>query len=227
MTTPRVGINMKVEIQASLGSAKTITGITKANPGVVTTSGAHGYSTGDIVVHDIPQGMVELDDQSCRITAASGSSYTLEGVDTTNFSDFEADDGDSPPATSSLCTVKKVATFATYSNSTNISNPNVAPVKLDSTTLLDKKKKYVFGLPDSAEGNINTIFEPTNAAETIIKAATATNSPVVFRLTWAGGQKRIFNAYVSGGSGFDQQGNAIATGSCAFTVLDTPVDYAS
>ena len=226
MTTPRVGINMKVEIQASLGSPKTINSITQANPGVVNST-AHGYSNGDVVVHTVPQGMIELDQQSCRIANVATNTYELENIDTTNFTAFVGNDGNSPPSAGSIVTAAKVTSFVTWANSTTISNPNVAPAKGDITTLLDKKKKYVFLLPDSAEGTLATVFDPSVAAEKVIKSATGSNSPVVFRLTWAAGQKRIFNAFVWGGTGFDQQGNAVATGTAGFSVLDTPVDYTS
>ena len=40
--------NVAVYIQSALAASKTITAISKANPGVVTSAG-HGYSTGDYV----------------------------------------------------------------------------------------------------------------------------------------------------------------------------------
>lgn len=226
MTTPRVGINMRVELQASLGSAKTVTDISNTNPAVATAVG-HGFSNGDVVVHAVPQGMVELDGQSCRVANKTTDTYELEGIDATEFGDFEPDDGDSPPADASLCTVKKVTSFVTYANTTSASNPNVTPAKLPHTTLLDKRVKYVFGMPDSAEGSFNTIFAPTTTAERLVKTITRNQTPTVQRWTWATGQVRIFNSNIAGGAGVDQQGNAVATGSCAFTVIDEPVDYDS
>jgi len=57
------------------GVNKTVTAITKANPGVVTCAG-HGFNTGDKIIHFITAGMTELDRRVCTIT--------LDGVDPTN-----------------------------------------------------------------------------------------------------------------------------------------------
>lgn len=67
------------------GAPKTITGITKANPGVVTTSGAHGYTNGMQVVISGVVGMTEVNGR--RFTAANVTSTTFElsGVDTIGY----------------------------------------------------------------------------------------------------------------------------------------------
>ena len=50
--TINVWSKVAVAVQTALASAKTITAITKANPGVA-TSVAHGYADGDILLGDI------------------------------------------------------------------------------------------------------------------------------------------------------------------------------
>ncbi len=67
---------------------KTVTAITKANPGVVTAT-AHGFNTGDVIVHQITAGMVELDYKPCTITVSDADHYSL-GVDTTAYTTFTA-----------------------------------------------------------------------------------------------------------------------------------------
>jgi hypothetical protein len=57
----------------SLGTRFTITGVTAANPGVVTTSAAHGYAAGDRVVIDDIVGMTQL----------NGNVYTVGTVTST------------------------------------------------------------------------------------------------------------------------------------------------
>jgi hypothetical protein len=61
-----------------------ITGITQGNPGVVTTSGAHGWSTGDRIFLDGVGGMVELDGRSVDITVLGASSFAI-GIDTSGY----------------------------------------------------------------------------------------------------------------------------------------------
>jgi hypothetical protein len=67
---------------------KTITAITKANPGVVTCTG-HGFNTGDKIIHLTSAGMTELDRRVCTITVSDANTYSL-GIDTSAFSTFTA-----------------------------------------------------------------------------------------------------------------------------------------
>jgi len=60
--------------------SKTVTAITKANPGVVTAT-AHGFNTGDVIVHTISAGMTQLNNVPCTITVSDADTYSL-GVDT-------------------------------------------------------------------------------------------------------------------------------------------------
>lgn len=69
--------------------AKTITGITKANPGVVTST-AHGFSNGDVVIFLMSVGMVQLNQVPCTVANVTADTFELSGVDTTNFSTFTA-----------------------------------------------------------------------------------------------------------------------------------------
>lgn len=62
----------------------TIAGISLANPGVVTTSGAHGYSTGDRVFLDGIAGMTALSRRTVTVTAIGASTFSI-GIDTSGY----------------------------------------------------------------------------------------------------------------------------------------------
>lgn len=209
-----LGTNVKVEVQKTLGSDLTVTALTLANPGVA-TSVAHGLSNGDVVVFTVTAGMVELDQQAVRVAGVTADTFQLEGLDTTDYSTWSAG------------VANEVTVWSTLSNSQNISMPNPAPTKIDITTLIDKSKQYAFGLPDAPDGTISGLFNPNLEAVTLIKAATKANTALVFRVTFAAGEKSIFNALVSGGSGFDLQPNAAATSPTAFTPQKDVMFYAS
>lgn len=61
----------------------TITGITQANPAVVTTSAAHGRSNGDVIYIDGVVGMI--DDSTNPITQINGRTYTVANATGTTF----------------------------------------------------------------------------------------------------------------------------------------------
>lgn len=66
----------------------TVTSISKANPGAVNAV-AHGFSTGDKIVHIVSAGMTQLDSVPCTITVTDVDNYTL-GIDTSAFTTFTA-----------------------------------------------------------------------------------------------------------------------------------------
>jgi len=59
-------------------SSFSITAITKADPGVVTTSAPHGFSNGDLIYISGVGGMVEVNNRVFAITGASGSVFSIE-----------------------------------------------------------------------------------------------------------------------------------------------------
>ena len=80
------------DLQVLNSSAKTITAITKANPGVL-TSNSHGFSNGDEVFIDNVGGMTELNGRNYRIANSSTNTFTLTdlfgaAINTTNFTTF-------------------------------------------------------------------------------------------------------------------------------------------
>lgn len=68
--------------------SKTVSAVTKANPGVVTAA-AHGFNTGDVIVHQITAGMTELNYRPCTITVSDANTYSL-GIDTSAYTTFTA-----------------------------------------------------------------------------------------------------------------------------------------
>ena len=79
--------NVAVSVQSAIAATVNISAITNASPGVVTTGSAHGYSTGDYVLMTV-SGMYQINYRVFRISAASGSTFTLEAEDTTNYGAF-------------------------------------------------------------------------------------------------------------------------------------------
>ncbi len=66
-----------------------IAAITKANPGVVTTSAAHGFVTGNVIDFDMPLSMAELHRATATITVISPTSFSI-GINTTGYSTYSS-----------------------------------------------------------------------------------------------------------------------------------------
>ena len=65
----------------------TITGITQANPAVVTATG-HGFRSGDIIVITNVVGMTELNDLYFKITVLTDDTFDLRGIDSTAYTAY-------------------------------------------------------------------------------------------------------------------------------------------
>jgi len=212
--TARIGTNMNVAVESGLGSALTVTGVTKASPGVATST-SHGLSNGEVIKLFVTAGMVELNGQVVRVANVSTDTFELEGLNTSGFSAWSAG------------TAKEITSWSTIANAQSISMPNPAPNKIDITVLGDREKQYAYGLADAPDGTISGLFDPSDASIALIEAASIANTSLGFRISWSGGQKTIFNANVSYGSGFDLQQNQAATMSIPYTPVKRVMHYSS
>ena len=70
-----------------IAASKTITGATKANPCEITIAG-HGYSSGDVVMITSVGGMTQLNDKLYTITKTGDNTFTLDGIDSSGYSDW-------------------------------------------------------------------------------------------------------------------------------------------
>jgi hypothetical protein len=208
-------LNTAVSMQSALGTAKTITGISKATEAIVTAT--HDFSVGDFIVIDGVAGMVEINKRVIRIKAVSTTvSFTCEGLDSTAFSTW-----------ASGGTASKVSTFLAFDNATSFSYPEPAPNRLDATTIHLSAKREIFGLDEAPQLSMNLLADPTAAHVVEMKAASIAKTTRVFKVTLQTGVVLLFNAYVSGGRGLDGSGpGAIATSSVALA-LAAPEQYFS
>lgn len=71
-----------VDSGLSQDTALTITAITKANPGVVTTSAAHGLANGNIVIIRGVKGMTEVNQIKYKVANKTGDTFELTDPDT-------------------------------------------------------------------------------------------------------------------------------------------------
>lgn len=206
--------NVAVSVQSVIASAKTITGITKANPGVVTVAG-HGYVNGDIIYHEV-DGMYQLNEKPVRVANALTDTYELEGIDTTNFDDFTSG------------TAAKVTLGTSITTATTISASGGDFDFVDVTTIHDNTRKQIPGLPGAISYQMEHIWDAGDAGLLAMKAASDNQSKRVIKFQFGSGGKVVYFAgYVGcsmlpGGQAQDK-----VTTSAVFTMNGTPTYYAS
>lgn len=207
------GIGFTAEVQKTLGSAKTISGITLANPGVVTST-SHGFSNGDVVILAIA-GMVQLNQVACRVANVTTNTFELEGIDTSGYTAF----------TSGSAT--KVTAWDTIGWATSLNLAGSTPKEIDTTTLADTQLQVAYGMSAAGSGTIDGFDQVADTAMLNLKAASTAQATRAFRLSYASGQKRIFNANVSAGGGFSVSVNEAGKMSAALTVRGFINEYSS
>lgn len=90
---------------AWLASAKSITGVSKANPAVVTVTG-HGLSTGDkIYISGISGNMSALNNKTYTITRVNADSFSLQNTSTSTFGNYSNGGGAVRKCLTGACSV--------------------------------------------------------------------------------------------------------------------------
>lgn len=69
-------------------NSKSITGITQADPAVVTVGAAHGFAINDIVYISGVAGMTQINGQVAAVTATAASTITLGSIDSSAYSAY-------------------------------------------------------------------------------------------------------------------------------------------
>jgi hypothetical protein len=205
--------NVAVSVQSALAATKTITAITKASPGVVSST-AHGYSNGDYVLLSI-QGMYQLNYRVMRVSAVATDSFSLEGEDTTNYATFVSG------------TAQKITFGTTLATLTNINASGGDFDFVDTTTIHDSIKTQIPGLGNPSTYQFESFWDPSDAGLVALKSASDAQAQRAILFSFSNSQKFVFNGYV--GCSLSPTGSAqdLIKTSVVFTSLGGPKAYAS
>lgn len=214
MATVRKWANVAVAMQSALAAADTITGITKADPAVVTATG-HGFSNGDYVVLTV-QGMHQLNGKVVRVANQTANTFECEGVDSTTFETFSS-------GTAEAITFGTSITTATTMSATGGDFDFI-----DTTTIHVNVKTQIPGLANPITYTFDNLWDIADAGQVAMKEATDTQAQRAFKFTFgSGGPIMVFTGYV--GFAGAPTGNAQdkVTASAVITAFGTPTYYAS
>lgn len=208
-------LDTTIEMQSTLGSNKTITGISKAAEAVVT--GTHDFAIGDLVVITGVVGMTEINNRVVRVKSVNTTvDFTCEGLDSTGFTAYVSGG-----------LANEVTALLSFDNATSFSFPEPSPSRLDATTIHDTGKKEIFGLDEAPQISIPMLADPLATHVVAMRAASLAKTTRAFRVTLQTGEVLIMNAYVAGGRGMDGSVGAIGTASCSLTLAATEQWFAS
>lgn len=180
------GRNVRVEIATAYDGAKTVSAVTKANPGVATST-SHGMTAGTIgYFSDDTEGMVEIRGGAFSVDNPATNTFELEQENSTNYGTYTSG------------TFTPVTTWATLAKATSYSIPNATAEELDATALIHTIRQTEVGLLAAQNVTIDQFPDHQSTAGLAIKAAALAGTAVVVRITHnISGERRIFRGVPS------------------------------
>lgn len=213
MPTVSLWSDVTVNMQSALATAVTITGVTKASPGVVSHSGTDP-SDGDYVVIT-STGMSEIDGRVFRVTGQAAGSFSLEGEDTSGYGTFSSG------------SFQVITYGTTLSTVTDLSASGGDFAFVDTTTIHSNVATQIPGTASASTFTFTNIWDVSDTGLTAMKTASDNKAERAFKFTMANGQIMVFNGYVGatllpGGSAQDK-----VTTQTVVTMYGTPSYYSS
>lgn len=202
---------LKLYMESAIAAAKTISGITKAAPGVISST-AHGFANGDNVLLEI-QGMVELHGYLCKVVSTATDTFQVAdvngttGIDTTLFSTFTSG------------TAKKV-TLGTSITGVQDFNFAGGEIKVqDTTTVNDTQDTQIVVGATAQSADMTMQWDPTSSAQQAMIAAFKTRANKGFKVLWPDGAFTMWYGTVgyTGAPGGGKQG--VTTSPAKITML--------
>lgn len=190
--------NVQVACQTQLGSAVTITAITRDDPAVVTATG-HGLADGDYVVLEV-SGMVQVHDRVFRVAGSDTDTFQLEEEDSTDYGTFSSG------------SLRKI-TFgvsATTLQEVNASggDPNFA----DLTTIHEQIQRRVPTTKSPLTIGFTSLFDGADPFLAELRRADNTTTKRAIQLVFSDGTVLVGNAYPSApGAPTGSAGQAVQT----------------
>lgn len=174
--------NVQVAIQSVLAAADTITAITKADPGVASST-SHGMTDG-MFAKISAEGMHQVDSRVFRIDNAATNAFDLEGENTTLYDTFTSG------------TAEAITFGITMTTATGLTASGGDFDFIDVTTIHDNVRKQVPGLASAASYSFECLWDPADTALIALKVASDNQAQRAIKFTFAGGQIVVFNGYV-------------------------------
>jgi hypothetical protein len=202
MATVSLWAGVGVAVQSALIAADTITGITKANPAVVSST-AHGIANGAYVLLSV-QGMHQINNRVFRVANQAANTFELEGEDSTLYDTFVSG------------TASEITFGTTVTTVTGVTVSGGEFEKEDITTIHDSTRSQIPTVASPTVFSMESIWDASDVALKALAAATAVRATRAVRITFSNGQKFLFNGY---------PGINLAPGGTAQGKVTTPLSF--
>lgn len=170
------GSTFKVQTALS-ATQKTVSGVTQANPGVVSST-SHGYVLGDVVKFSSLSGMTQLNGNLFPVDNPATSTFEI-ATDTSGYDAFVT----GSPADG----IAQKVTFSTFCELTGVDQQDAAANTIEVTTICSTAKEFEQGLSDSGTLKLDFNWAGNEAVQTALRAAKISGAQTAFQLTFPNG----------------------------------------
>ena len=204
---------LKLYMESAKGSDLTITGITLAAPGVV-TSAAHGLVNGDVVL--LETNVTQLDGRAFVVSGKTTDTFQLAGLSasselsTVGFDTFVSGTAVKITLGTSITGVKEFG-------------PKGGDIKfVDTTTVHDKRDQQIVVGSSALSYDLTMLWDPTDAGQAAMIAAFTAGTEKVFKILWPNGRYALFNGSVGYGGAPGGANQDVTTAPAAVALTGNP-----
>lgn len=174
------------DFAATYGTDVTVTAISNAKPAVATAA-THGLAEGDIVV--ITSGWLKLTGRGFKVGAVTADTFEILGTDTTSTTRY--------PAGTSAGTVKKVATWVTISQITEVASSGGDQNFYTFGYLEEDEDRQLPTTKSPSTLTLTVADDPDQPYVTVVEAADEVREERLQRLNLVNGDIIIYNSIAS------------------------------
>lgn len=193
------------KVGTAFGTNKTITNISSANPGVV-TSATHGGVLGDVVKFTDP-GISQLDGKMYPIDNPGTNDFEIADVDTTDMDAFAAG---SPTGDSHF----NFVTFTKFCELTGANRQGGSADQIEVSTICSDAKEFEQGLSDTGTLQLDFNWAGLEAVQAALKSGEESGDPMAFKITFPNGGGTVILIGSVQQSSFSGAVNGVWKGSC-------------
>lgn len=207
-----------LSVATAVTAAKTITGLTNANPGVVTST-AHGLANGSVGIITGVVGTVQVNNRAFVIANQATNTFELKGVDTTTAQGYGT------YTSGGIFTPSTMTEVGEVSGITSAFDGEASDI--DVTHLRSTGKEFLVGLLDA--GNVAmTLWLPaaSDAGQTRLRNLREVQSSAAMTITLASGQVAAFVGLVKSFALTGLVVDGAVQASCAIKVSNQPAWFA-
>jgi hypothetical protein len=175
-----------VFIATAYGSAKTISSITNADPGVASSTG-HGFTNGDLL--EVLSGWQRLNERIIRASGAATDAFNLEGQDTTSTQRF--------PTGSSAGSAREITTWTQISQILEFTTNGGDQQFANFSYMEEDFERQLPTITSAQSVTIGIADDPTLAGYQALKTASDARALRALKLVLPDGSLILYNGIVA------------------------------